>query len=198
MKNKFMRVLSLAGLTVCALTFTSCGAKETTTVLEAEKATLKKAGEAAKVADKVSEDGTYVRLSDAWQPSNPSYTLDFVFTADKAKEATLTFKLAAPISDIASGNMGNVLSAMYGVKFNDTALDVTSWDSTLGEPYDVTAENLNWVSVTSKVTLVAGQNDIQFYTIEKSGQYGDYTWHCTDSVCIDNVSVTTTATVTVA
>lgn len=195
MKNKFMKVISFV---VCALTFTSCNAKENTTVFEAEKAVLKKAGAEAKVADKTSEDGTYVRLSDAWQPSDPAYTLDFIFSADKAKEATISFKLAAPTSDIASGNMGSVLSAMYGVKFNNSAIDVSAWDATLGEPYDVTAEDLNWVTVTSKVTLIAGQNDVQFYTIEKSGSYGDYVWHCTDSVCIDNISVTTSATLTVA
>lgn len=198
MKKSFMKAVKLAGIAISSFAIVSCGAKETTTVLEAEKATLKKAGVAAEVSDKTDEGGTYVRLSDAWQPTNPEYTLDFTFTADKAKEATLTFKLAAPIADISSGNMGSVLSAMYGVKFNSNSIDVTAWDSTLGEAYDVTAESLKWVDVTTKVTLVAGENDIQFYTIEKSGQYGDYTWHCTDSVCIDNVSVTTTATITVA
>lgn len=198
MKKSFKRVVKLFCASISGLAIVSCGAKETTTVLEAEKATLKKAGVAINVADKTDESGTYVRLSDAWQPTNPEYILDFVFTSDKAKEATLSFKLAAPITDISSGNMGSILSEMYGVKFNNTAIDVSAWDSSLGEAYDVTAENLKWVDVTAIVTLVSGQNDIQFYTIEKSGQYGDYTWHCTDSVCIDNVSITTTATLTIA
>ena len=198
-KAKILMVFALvAAMAVFAsVFFAGCG--ETSTVIEAENATLTSSNEGFTASSEVTEgDVTYVRLNAAWFPSDPAFKLTFTFTADQAADATLAFRMAAPITDGSSGNLGSVLSAMYTLSVNDSAVDVTAWDEAMGTVYDVTAEGLTWVTVETDVTLVEGENTVTIKTIEATGEHEGYTWHCTDSPCFDNLTITTSAVITVA
>ena len=198
-KVRTLMVLALVAVMAISVSVIFAGCGETSTVIEAENASLKCSDEGM-MANSVVTDGDvkYVRLNWAWGPTDPAFELTFTFTADQAADATLAFRVAAPIVDGSSGNLGSVLSAMYTLSVNDKAVDVTAWDDAMGTVYDVTAEALTWVTVETEVELVEGENTVTIKTVEKSGNYGDYVWHCTDSPCFDNLTITTSAAITVA
>lgn len=211
MKNKkFLAIASVLAASALSLgLMAGCGAKEPTSVtFEAEDAKFFVNGSESSVStvlnsvsgeSAVYEDGAvkYVRVYTYFFPTDDTYTLQFNFNSDKEAEATITFKMAAPIvcSQGTPDYLGTATSAMYTLKVNGVEQNTEAWDDSIGEAYDALSESLNWVDVSLTTTLKEGANTIELSTLNAGVDYG-MMFYITDTPCVDNVTITSTATIT--